>query len=256
MQTKLTQFINSLKISVEQKDYLKLLIKEESENLVGQVMDCLRSVERSVGDGPAFAKATADEARGALPVGGANVDKEVDVLDEVLDYGDGVFDKAEETYDKVILSLKKNDRWLGKLILRVQRSKDETVKVKFVALLEGAQKSLRAIKTRMDSWWMEFERKKGAADQTLGVQVASMQETFGDVTGQEKVPANVVEYVDKLCKQYREKIDSMSKEFSGELDQAAREIDKLTDETSDHMKEIINEREQKRLMEKIMKERK
>ncbi len=190
---------------------------------------------------------------GVQPMGdavSASVDTQVDHLDKALDYGDEVGEKAEETYDKVILSLKKNDKWLSKLIVKVGKS-SEDIKDKFIDLLQNARGQLANIRKEMDVSWQEFDKRKNEADRTLGAQVASVRDQF---IGQDhELEKNIIDFIEKLCTQYREKIDNMSKAFSGNLDSAAKKIDNLTNETSDKMRDIINEREQQKLMAKIMK---
>ena len=263
MNKRLIEYVDGLNLDNEQKEYLKLLIKEDMEAVLLNIADYVNALERGLDQKvvPA-AKVSQELPRKKDPAAGVSVqavapaagstskiDIEIDHLDEVLDYGDGVHDKAEETYNKVILSLKKNDRWLSKLIVKVQKSQDE-IKVKFIELLEKAKIDLRAIRAKMENWWKEFEAKKEQADISLGAQVASVGEAINN--NKSELQDNIVQFIEKLCVQYREKIDNMSKSFSNSLDSAAKQIDGLTDNTSEKMREVINEREQKKLMEKIM----
>jgi len=263
MQSKLIQFIDGLSLDQNDKDYLKLLIKEERESLLENVVDYVHEKQKELGELQITNDKLDDDIVGAGlkpahpgdPNVGAGlapaqgVDTEVDNLDKALDYGDEVYDKAEETYDKVILSLKKNDKWLSKLIIKVQKS-NEGIKDKFVKLLQDARGSLGGIRASMDGWWTEFDQKKYEADHTLGAQVASIKSEFAG--GDHELEESIVEFVEKLCSQYHDKIDNMSKAFSNNLDTAAKQIDNLTNETSDKMRDIINEREQVKLRNKIM----
>ncbi len=269
MQTKLKNLIAGLTISDEQKDYLSLLIKQEQEDLVMKILESVQGVMKGFGDG--------GEERGGGNIANlsnlsnvtnlanvvnvenvtsvanvTNVDEEVDLLAGAFDYAEELWLKAEETYDKVNLSLKKNDKWLERLIDKVGRSKQD-IKDRFIQLLTEARTKLKGIDEKMDNYWSEMQKKKNDADYILGAQVSEIRSVFEN-NGNVEVPEKVTEFIKRLCDQHKEKIDNMSKAFSDMLDSTAKEIDYLTNETSEKMKDIVNEREQKKLMEKIMGE--
>ncbi len=274
MQTKLKNLIAGLTISDEQKDYLGLLIKQEQEDLVMRILDSVQGVMKNLGEVEKEQFSISDSQfsdkekrkEEQLPISSEekkvnaeviknssmDVEAEVDLLEAAFDYAEELWLKAEETYDKVNLSLKKNDKWLEKLIGKVERS-NQDIKDKFIDVLTEARNKLQAIDGRMDGYWQEMNKKKQEADYVLGAQVAEIRAVFEETTNQE-IPEKVSEFIKKLCDQHKEKMDSMSKAFSDMLDSTAKEIDYLTNETSEKMKDIVNEREQKKLMEKIMGE--
>lgn len=282
MQNKLKNLIAGLKITEEQKDYLSLLIKQEQEDLVMKILDSVQGVMKTLGEDQNSKIKT--QSLGAMGEGGKfqvssikaegeenvanqgedqnsklkiqsenmgiNVEAEVDLLEGAFDYAEELWLKAEETYDKVNLSLKKNDKWLEKLIGKVEKSK-QGIKDRFIVILTEARGKLQNIDGRMDSYWLEMQKKKNEADYVLGAQVAEIKSVF-DGGANTEMPEKVAEFIKRLCDQHKEKIDNMSKAFSDMLDGTAKEIDYLTNETSEKMKDIVNEREQKKLMEKIM----
>ncbi|MFZ5391646.1 MAG: hypothetical protein ACOZAR_00425 [Patescibacteria group bacterium] len=283
MQTKLKNLISGLTISEQQKDYLSLLIKQEQEDLVMKILESVQGVMKGLGEKEQFpissfqfpserVKQQGSIIKESVQVGSTvggqvssgetntvaqtqqvvDVDEEVNLLAGAFDYAEELWLKAEETYDKVNLSLKKNDKWLERLIEKVGRSKQD-IKDRFIALLTEARTKLKGIDEKMDNYWSEMQKKKNDADYVLGAQVSEIRSVFESKTEAE-VPEKVSEFIKRLCDQHKEKIDNMSKAFSDMLDSTAKEIDYLTNETSEKMKDIVNEREQKKLMEKIMSE--
>lgn len=284
MLEKITKYINSLPLSDEQKDYLRLMVKEEMEGVGGkEVSSSKYQVASGEGEGGKVpspksivpsqensqvvlpAQSTEQQAEGEekkdypKEMGEAEfrttLIKEMGEVEKTMKEGEETFYKAEETYNKVTLSLKKNDRWLGSLAERVAES-DQPVKEDFVELLLDARVSLKGIRDEIGVWWQELVVKRDEAEKTVGVQMSTMKEIFDTNNDNKKskikyLPGSVLNMIVKIREQYQERIVNSCQDFSEKLDGAAKGIGGLTDETSNKMKEIVNKREKEELLRKI-----
>lgn len=256
MSDKLLKLIDGLSVSDDQKDYLKILIQEEKEELLKKIVDYVEHLEE--GGISKYVVQTEDLTdAGSEEVNnleGSDLDMKIDILTDTLKYGDDLYMKAEETYNRVDINLRKNKKWLEKLLEKVKSTKrDESGK--FADLLSRAQLELGGIDEGIKANWQDFGSKKINADKSIGGQVAFMKdEIIGSKDKSGDLPTNVEEMLDKLCEQYREKMDKMAKVFSGQLDIAAEEIEKLTEKTSGEMKGVMQKKKLEELKMKILGE--